>query len=174
MKAYYLKILIVVFCFCSYNSFAQTEKINSNLELMVEMEQMDMITSTPTALDPLRLNAKVVWSEDKAQLAVVIKANLLQNWQIYAFASDKSAYITTELKFESPNGLSPLGEWQKPKAKYYSDDVTIYKGEVIFTRYYKVSKVFNSDKPIKCGLYYQACDPNQCFPPKTKMLDLKF
>lgn len=128
MKIYLLKILVVVFCFSSCTSFAQTEKINSDLEMMVEMEQMDLATSKPTALDPLRLNAKVVWSEDKAQLAIVMKANLLQNWQIYAFASDKSAYITTELKLELPEGLSPIGEWQKPKAKYYSDEVTIYKG----------------------------------------------
>ncbi|PKQ63904.1 hypothetical protein BZG02_07795 [Labilibaculum filiforme] len=166
--------VLIIYLYGGNNAIAQIDKIDSDLEMMVEMEQMDLVTSKPTAMDPLSYNAKVVWSENKDQLAIVLKADLLNNWQIYAYASDASAYITTEIRFEAPKGLEPIGDWQKPIAKPYSEGVEIFKGEIFFVRYYKVVDGVKFVKPIKCGLYYQACDPNQCFPPKTKTVDLQF
>ena len=169
-----MRILIITgILLASVTSMFAQAKIDADLELMVEMAQLELSTSQPTALEPLALNAKIVPSENKQQFAVIMKATLLQNWQIYAHAADNTAYITTSLKLTMPEGVKAISEWIKPEAEYYTKDISVYKGEVSFVRYFERNEQQSANTTIKCGLHYQACDKSMCFPPKTKMIDLK-
>lgn len=155
--------------------FAQNEKLDSSLELMVELEKMDLVTKKPSGEDPLKLNAKIIWSEDSEQFAVLLKAKLLPSWHIYSYVAEGEAYITSEIKMSPlPQEVLALSEWQKPVSLEDTKTVHIYEGELFFVRYYKGQKASLAGQTIKCGLYYQTCDNNRCFPPNTKMVELKF
>ncbi|AUP80514.1 protein-disulfide reductase DsbD family protein [Flavivirga eckloniae] len=154
------------------NVGAQT--IDESLELMVSVAKQDLETPSPTRFDPLQLNGAIVWSENKKQLAVVMKVELLTDWHIYASVTKKSAFIATKIKTKFPEkGLVPLTDWEKPNEEAYNKSSSVYIGDqLFFIRYYKVDQTFNASTSLKCGLYYQACDPFKCMPPKTKMIDL--
>ena len=122
-------------------------------------------------LDPLSLNATIVWSEDKTQLAVIMKVNLLHGWHIYSYVPKTQPYITSEFQLNLPDGISKIENWIKPLDEPYDDGVYIYHGELIFVHYCQVNNI--SDGDITCGIYYQTCDLNKCYPPEEKKINLK-
>lgn len=164
--------IIVIVWIAIGKTHAQT--IDESLELMVSVAKQELNAPPPSQFDPLALNAKLVWSENREQVAVVMKVSLLTDWHVYAAVSRKSPFIATKVKLILPDeGFTPLGEWEEPIAESYDEEASVYKGEeLFFVRYFEVDKDSKADDKLKCGLYYQACDPNKCFPPKTKMVDL--
>jgi len=168
-----LKVSIVISALLMANKIP-AQSIDGSLELKVAVAKQKLNTSSPTRLDPLALNAKLVWSDNNDQLAIVMKVSLLTDWHVYSSVSRKSPFIATEIKLALPEeGLMPLGEWEKPYAESYNEQASVYRGdELFFVRYYGVARNLRLDGKLKCGLYYQACDPYKCFPPKTKMVDL--
>ena len=173
-KIEFLIELVFFVGFTTMNVYAQC--IDESLELMVYVAGEELDVELPTQQDPVKLNATVVFSENKEQLAIVMKVNILSNWHIYSDVNSKSPFIPTRIEMEIPNdGLIPLREWEKPLAKKYDDNTQIYEGEdLLFIRYYKVGELLKFDTTWKCGLYYQACDPFKCHRPETKMIDLVF
>lgn len=173
IRSSFLRVAVSVFGWLLIGkTHAQT--IDESLVLMVAMAKQELNTPDPTRFDPVALNARLVWSEDKGQLAIVMKVNLLADWHIYASVSKKSPFIPTQIKLMLPGqGLTPLGEWEKPYEESYDEDANVYVGEeLLFVRYYKVDKNVNFVDNARCGLYYQACDPFKCLPPRTKVVVL--
>ena len=173
MDNFFLKVFIVTIGW-TMTSKISAQSIDASLELMVAVAKQELNTPSTTRFDPLALNARLVWSEKKDQVAIVMKVSMLTDWHVYATVSRKSPFIPTEIKLTLPEeGLTPLGEWEKPYAERYNEQASIYRGdELYFIRYYQANKNLKLEGKAKCGLYYQACDPNKCFPPKTKMVDL--
>ena len=55
----------------------QSQEVSKELKQEVEKASILLESFQPTEIDPVSLNAVLVWSEDKTQLAVVMKANVL-------------------------------------------------------------------------------------------------
>ena len=151
--------------------WAQPTKVLPTLNQKVEKAALNLSTNETNPMDPLSLNATIVWSEDKTQLAVVMKANLEDEWHIYAYVPKTQPYITSELQLELPKGIKAINDWEKPYSEPYDDGVYVYHGELIFVQYCSVGS-YSNEAMITCGLYYQTCDLYKCFPPETKTKDL--
>ncbi|MCL5247203.1 hypothetical protein M4I21_15380 [Cellulophaga sp. 20_2_10] len=152
----------------------KAQKVDATLELLVSIAEKDLVTQDPTVQDPVTVNAKLVWAESKKQLAVVIKASIFTDWHIYSKVTKGSPFIPTTIEVKFPEGaLLPIGEWEKPFDEEFNESSSIYVGdELFFIRYYNVKDAVKIQGEFRAGLYYQACDPFQCFPPKTKMISL--
>ena len=168
------KTLIVFLFFISVVNFgwAQKSTVLPGFKQNVEAFANKLEAFECNELDPLSLNASIVWSKDKSQLAIVMKANLLYGWHIYAYVPKTQPYITSELELELPKGITPIGDWIKPLDEAYDGGVYIYHGQLIFIQYCTVNSYNNGDT-ITSGLYYQTCDLNKCYPPETKSRVLK-
>ncbi|PKQ63906.1 hypothetical protein BZG02_07805 [Labilibaculum filiforme] len=163
-------VLILIILLASSCVTAQEKKVDEALEEKAFEAYETIQLNKPNGTDPVNLGALVVWNKDKSSLALVMRVLIADDWHIYASQKGTSAFIMTELKVELPNGIQQIGEWIKPDAHYFSEDLDVYEGELLYIGYFKVTsrKVGKG----KVGLYYQTCDLNQCFPPKTKMVDL--
>lgn len=165
-------VLFVVMLFISSCVSAQEVKVDEKLEEKAFEAYESIHINKPSGTDPLSLGANFVWGKDKETLAIVMKVDLADEWHIYAKQRGTSAFVMTEIKTELPKGMEQIGEWTKPDAHHYSKELDVYEGELLFIGYFKVNS--GQANKGKVGLYYQTCDPNQCFPPKTKMIDLEF
>lgn len=138
----------------------------------VEKAALAFKLKDPIVSDPVSVDARLVWNESKNQLAVVVKAKLFPGWHIYAYVPSTQPYIQYKMVLDLPKGVTPLSEWNKPNSYPHEDNIFVYKGQIIFTRYFSV-KDLGSGAKITAGLYYQTCDIRQCLPPNTKVKELK-
>lgn len=162
----YKSFLVVLFLTMQFG-WAQKKDIAQDLISKVEQVSNDIKVGAPNPMDPLALNATIVWSNDKSQLAVVIKATLLEGWHIYAYVPETQPYINTELRLELPKGISSIGDWEMPYNTPYEKGIYVYEETLVFVQYCTVNS-FNEEAIISAGLYYQTCDQHKCFPPTTK------
>ncbi|WP_299671868.1 protein-disulfide reductase DsbD domain-containing protein [uncultured Polaribacter sp.] len=165
-------MILFICCFVAQLGWAQTEKVSSALKEKAENAGMEIVNKETNPMDPVSVGATLVWSEDKTQIAIVLKASIAFNWHIYAYVSDTQPYISTKLKLDLPEGISPIGEWKLPYSEPYDDGVYVYYGEPVFIQYCAINSAVKNSK-ISCGLYYQTCDRYKCFPPETKTKELE-
>lgn len=163
-KSIYITLILF---FTIQLGWAQKTEILPDLKKKVEITSENMRAFECNELDPLSLNATLVWSNDKTQLAVIMKTNLLYGWHIYSYVPKSQPYVGTEFKLELPKGISKIGKLIKPLDEAYDDGVFIYNGQQVFVQYCSV-KNFKKGDIIKSGLFYQTCDLNKCYPPETK------
>ncbi|HEY6901271.1 MAG TPA: protein-disulfide reductase DsbD domain-containing protein, partial [Puia sp.] len=121
----------------------------------------------PTTADPVAVTARL---EDGQ---VVVDADILKGWHIYAYVRD-APFVQTEMLLELPEGAVSNKEWQSTAGLPFpgNDGIFVYEGKVRFSVPVDCSKV-KAGSMIRCGLYYQVCDNNKCFPPKKKTVDIK-
>jgi hypothetical protein len=76
---------------------------------------------------------------------------------------------------ELPEDIQSAKEWQSSAGIPYpgDDGLFVYEGKVTFSVGIDCSGA-KAGSVIKCGLYYQACDINKCFPPKKKFIYLEY
>ncbi|UOE51028.1 hypothetical protein MTO98_08060 [Mucilaginibacter sp. SMC90] len=129
-------------------------------------------TAIPTLSDPVAISAKLI-DGAAGKKEVVIDAAILNGWHIYAYVPKDSPFIPTQAVIELPTGLTN-SDWQS------SAGIPFTGGEGMFVWENKATFKTEIDaaslKPgmvIKCGLYYQVCDNNKCFPPKRKLVELQ-
>ncbi|QEM11361.1 protein-disulfide reductase DsbD domain-containing protein [Mucilaginibacter rubeus] len=126
----------------------------------------------PTRTDPVIVSAKLV-DEANGKKQVVVKADILQGWHIYAYVPKDSPFITTQPIIELPKGITNT-EWQTSAGVPFTGGEGMFVWEDKATFKTEISTA--SLKPgmvIKCGLYYQVCDNNKCFPPKRKIIEIQ-
>ena len=115
-KMFFLLGFVFFTGFITGKLYAQS--IDESLELMAYVAGQELDVALPTQHDPVKLNATVVFAENRKQLAIVMKINLLSNWHIYSDVNNESPFIPTEVEVNLPDeGLIPLGDWEKPPAK---------------------------------------------------------
>jgi len=127
----------------------------------------------PTASDPVSITGKLIYGTNKKNAEIVIEADILDGWHIYAYLPQGSPYILAEPLLELPEGAkSDTKGWESSAGLPYPgfDNIFIYGDIVTF-------KINITDvKPgavIKCGLYYQTCNDKKCLQPQKKMIELK-
>jgi hypothetical protein len=159
------------------NSFGQRRPV----EVQKDNDQAQIPTvsigaTEPTTDDPVSVSAKLVYGKDKSSAKLFINAAILKGWHTYALVPKDSPFIPTEVSVELPEGISldPNEEWQSSAAVPFpgNEGVFVFEGNATFS----INVNLKSVKPgavIKCGVSYQTCDENKCFPPNKKMVDLK-
>jgi hypothetical protein len=127
----------------------------------------------PTLADPVIVTAKLTNENQPGKMKVEIDASILKGWHIYAYVPEGSPFILTEPILELPGDVKNTSEWQS------SAGIPFTRGEGMFIWEDKASfkteintSAFKTGEVIKCGLYYQVCDNNKCFPPKRKIVEL--
>ncbi|CAN5790687.1 hypothetical protein BH11BAC3_BH11BAC3_30110 [soil metagenome] len=129
----------------------------------------------PTPADPVAVSAQLVRTQGKNMQEIIINADILKGWHIYAYVSENDPFIVTETLLELPAGAVSDKDWKSSAAVAYPGNSQIYVYENKAT--FKVKVNCTGLKPgaiIKCGLYYQVCDINKCYPPKKKMISLQY
>ena len=174
MKSKFRTFLYAILIGCSFIG-VKAQVIDESLQLKASVAFNEIEIPEPNRFDPLGLNAKIVWSENKEQCAIILKVELLTDWHIYASVTSASPFIPTEIELELPEkGVISISEWELPESEYYNEDCMVFVGEELhFIKYFKVEKGTVLNGNIKCGLYYQACDPYKCIQPQTKMVSIK-
>lgn len=167
---YFFKIAFLI-CFINIG-WAQKVTIQADLKAEVETVSFELYTDPTNPMDPVSVNSTLVWSKDKRQVAVVLKADISEGWHIYAYVPETQPYITSQLELVLPEGITPIGDWDLPLSEPYDDDIYIYHNTCIFVQYCQVEKV-DKGSELSSGLFYQTCDAKKCFPPKTKSKSFK-
>ncbi|WP_163407109.1 protein-disulfide reductase DsbD domain-containing protein [Flavobacterium ajazii] len=140
----------------------------------LKAEALEKVKSLKTEitndLNPVEVNADVVWSEDKTQLAVVLKASINAGWHIYAFVPDTEPYVVTEVQFDVPEGFTKCKKVEYSRSKPYDNGVYIYEDQPYFIQYYKIDTI--NKGIVNAGLYFQVCDARKCYPPVLKSKEI--
>ncbi|WP_394972841.1 protein-disulfide reductase DsbD domain-containing protein [uncultured Croceitalea sp.] len=165
-------VYLYILLFFTQLTVAQTIKILPELKQKVEKAANELSNPQTSLVDPVSINGTLVWSEDKTQVAVVLKASIKNQWHIYAYVPKDQPFITSELRLKLPKGIKAIGTWNLPYNDAYGKGIYVYRDMPVFIQYCAVEK-YNINAELECGLFYQACDPNICFPPQTKMKVLK-
>lgn len=166
------KSILFIFCFVGQFCLAQTKNVYSSLKENAEKAGIELVNHETNPMEPVSVGATLVWSDDKTQIAIVMKASIEFDWHIYAYVSETQPYTATKLKLDLPKGISTIGEWDLPYSEPYDDGVYVYYGEPVFIQYCAVGRYAENSKII-CGIYYQTCDRHKCFPPETKTKEFK-
>ncbi|MFB0495774.1 hypothetical protein ABID99_002011 [Mucilaginibacter sp. OAE612] len=128
--------------------------------------------TVPTRTDPVTVSAMLI-DEANGKKQVVVKAEILQGWHIYAYVPKDSPFITTQPIIELPKGVTS-GEWQASAGVPFIGGEGMFVWEGIATFKTEISAAsLKTGMVVKCGLYYQVCDNNKCFPPKRKVIELQ-
>lgn len=165
------KYIWVLFIILTVKTFAQ-KSLDLAFVKKVEKASLAFKVKAPETSDPVSVDAKVVWNSSKTQVAVVVKAKILAGWHIYAYVPNTQPYIQYDMVLNLPKSATPLGDWTKPNSYLYEDNIFVYKGELVFIRYFSV-KDLEKNAVITAGLFYQTCDIKQCLQPNTKSKELK-
>ncbi|NVM65178.1 hypothetical protein FHW88_003482 [Mucilaginibacter sp. SG538B] len=128
--------------------------------------------TTPTRTDPVTVSAMLI-DEANGKKQVVVKAEILQGWHIYAYVPKDSPFIATQPIIELPNGIAS-GEWQASAGVPFAGGEGMFVWEDKATFKTEISAAsLKRGMVIRCGLYYQVCDNNKCFPPKRKIIEIQ-
>jgi len=124
--------------------------------------------SQATSADPVSVSARL----ENGRL--VVDADILKGWHIYAYVSKENPFIQTEMLLDLPEGGVSDKQWQSSAGLPLegTEGVFVYEGKARFSVAVDCSKV----KPgavLRCGIYYQVCDNTKCFPPRKKMVEIK-
>lgn len=128
----------------------------------------------PTSADPVVIAARLEDSQDKSKRHLIVDADILKGWHIYAYVSKENPFIQTEMLLDLPEGATSDKEWQSSAGLPFpgNDGIFVYEGKVRFTVNVDCTQV-RPGATIKCGLYYQVCNDTKCFPPKKKLVEIK-
>lgn len=128
----------------------------------------------PSSDDPVSVSAKLVYGSDPHKAKLVVNAAILKGWHTYALVPKDSPFIPTEVLLELPDGITVSDDWQASAALPFpgNEGVFIFEGTASFTITVNLDQA-KAGSVIKCGLSYQTCDENKCFPPDQKMIGLK-
>ena len=154
------------------NTYGQTAQKNE-AKAIESVEHNSGTSVEPTLDDPVSVSAKLVYGTDKHTAQLILNAKILKGWHTYALVPEDSPFITTAVILDLPEGASMVGDWQASAALPFAGN----EGVFVFENNASFSITVNMDKVkpgsvIKCGLTYQTCDENKCFPPAEKILEL--
>jgi len=124
--------------------------------------------SQATSADPVAVSAKL----ENGRL--IVDADILKGWHIYAYVSKDNPFIQTEMLLDLPEGAVSDKQWQSSAGLPLegTEGVFVYEGKVRFSVPVDCGKV-KPGATLRCGIYYQACDKTKCFPPKKKTVDVR-
>jgi len=129
----------------------------------------------PTLADPVSVTASLQYTSDNKHADIIVEANILKGWHIYAYLPANSPYIQTETILELPKGAKAnKNGWDSTAGVPFPglDNIYVYEGKVIFKVNVDMTNV-KKGSLIKCGLYYQTCNDKKCLQPQRKLLVLK-
>jgi hypothetical protein len=97
-------------------------------------------------------------------VTLAVRVNVAFGWHVYADVPAGSAYPTTKLDLELPDGVEADGDWQLPPSTAH-DGAKVWTGELTFTRKLRVGGKGQAHARIGCEIRYQVCNEEMCLPP---------
>ena len=130
--------------------------------------------AAPNANDPVTVSAHWDGAVEHGKRKLVVDANILKGWHIYAYVSKENPFIQTEMLLELPDGAAIAKDWESSAGLPYqgNEGVYVYEGKAHFAVEVDCTKA-RPGSTVKCGMYYQVCDNTKCFPPKKKWIEIK-
>ena len=155
------------------NTFGQSGQQNKSASVNI-VEKTSATTAGPTIEDPVAVSAKLVYGKNKNTATLYIDAAILKGWHTYALLPEDSPFIPLKVLLELPEGISMKGDWQSSPSVPFPgyEGVFIFENKATFSIEVSLVNV-KPGSAISCGLSYQTCDENKCFPPNKKMVDIK-
>jgi hypothetical protein len=155
------------------NTFGESGQQNKSASVSLTEKTSAQIAG-PTIEDPVAVSAKMVYGQNSNTARLYIDAAILKGWHTYALLPDDSPFIPVKVLLELPEGVSIKGEWQSSPSVPFPgyEGVFIFEDKVTFSIELSLVNV-KSGSAISCGMSYQTCDENKCFPPSKKMVDIK-
>ena len=160
-----LFICFVLIGLCGSAQSTLDKKISALIEQLACAE--------PDEITPVTLNAGVLTEMDS--VAFVVKLKLASGWHIYGYVPPTMPYINMEPILKLPEGLQGVGDWKKSQLSPSVNDpgVMIYENKAWLVHKAVHLKGIEIKGPVEVGLYYQACNLQQCLPPTEKTFELK-
>jgi hypothetical protein len=126
----------------------------------------------PIASDPVKISFKLVKSVNSKAVKLIVTAKILAGWHIYAYVPNESPFVQSKLKLVI-NGRSLKAKWQSTPgiALNASPQTFVFENVAEFSTVIPEGSARIGNK-ISCGLYYQVCNDNKCFPPQEKNLQV--
>ena len=131
-------VITIVFVLSSHILFSQNNKVQQDLVIKVENKISSFPKLSPSETDPVAVKSVMVWSQDKTQFALILKASILNHWHIYSYVPEGEPYIPYEINTNIPEGIASLGDWNSPESKLYERNIFIYEGDIFFTKYFSI------------------------------------
>lgn len=109
--------------------------------------------------------------KDKDGYVLNVNVDIFDGWHAYDRVTETSAYRPIKLKLELPEGVTQVGEWDRPISRPSADTpgVTTFTGNVDFRCRISIDDL-ESAAEIVCKVSYQVCDERSCRPPSTEKL----
>ncbi len=128
----------------------------------------------PTSADPVAVSAHWDGKMENGKRKLVVDANILKGWHIYAYVSKENPFIQTEMLLELPEGGVVAKDWESSPGLPVqgNEGLYVYEGHTEFTVEVDCSKI-KTGATVKCGMFYQVCDNTKCFPPRKKWVEIK-
>lgn len=130
----------------------------------------------PILAAPVQIAATVAHASSTpgSNATLIVKANILPGWHIYAQVPPGQPYAVTSLEIaEHPDAVRPVGDWALPEShpSLTSPDMLEYTGTAVFTHALSIDHpALASGDAITVTISFQACDMAMCLPPQRLTL----
>jgi len=84
-----------------------------------------LILLSPTHMDPVSVGAKLI-EDENGMKTVLMKANIMDGYHIYAYLPNGEAYINSEFGIEVPKGIELICEWEESSSQVYSGNLSFW------------------------------------------------
>ena len=123
---------------------------------------------------PVSVKAAITPTSRKAQYTITVNMDIEEGWHTYDDTGPDGVSVRTTLKLELPDGISTVGDWNRPLSlpSAESQDITIYEGSIEFTRAIQVNPAAEQDE-VALKVRFQACTDKICQRPKTVSFALR-
>lgn len=92
-----------------------------------------------------------------------------QGFHAYATVDPSESLYQTNVELVFPEGITPVGEMNKPSTYPTGNGTTLYKGTVVFAQQIAGS----GHGEVKAKIVYQVCDSNGCRIPTEKVISVE-
>ena len=163
-----------------YSAFTSANEVTKNYTLDQFDEAVDALPVAKTSRqDPVQVSAMLIpaQAEPGETVVVVQKIRIHPNWHIYAYVPKTQPFIVTQWKLDMGDDLFAVDRWSgfEPTPYKRVPGIEVYKStsDMVFYRELMLSDdPEESDVEVNVGILYQACDPEICLPPVTKLKEL--
>jgi hypothetical protein len=103
-------------------------------------------------------------------VTVAVRMKIAAGWHTYAEAGTGSPTELTRLEEKLPFGITATGRWRLPESTPQRGGASIYEGDVVFLRTYRLGEVQPGTMALPITVSFQACNRERCLPPGSVTL----
>lgn len=108
-----------------------------------------------------------------SEFQLIVNVKISDGWHIYDSVPEGNPSPVTELELELPEGVSQVGQWQRPDSHpdHLDPEVKVITGDAEFVCTLKIEPS-DAARTAKVAVRFQICSEKMCQPPKTETLEV--